>query len=95
MTSPQTLSIGFPGDWLSSHQCDKPLSHSHRPHPGISLSLGEAAALSCGLEGTGLPESSEVSGSRASWMVGGERVGVRCTQKPGKGRCAAVRLKDS
>ena len=21
----QTLSVGFPGDWLSSHQCDKPL----------------------------------------------------------------------
>ena len=25
VTSPQTLSVGFPGDWLSSHQCDKPL----------------------------------------------------------------------
>jgi len=68
---------------------------SHRPHPGISLSLGEAATLSCGLEGMDLPERSELSGSRASWMVGGERVGVRCTQKPGKGRCPAVRPEDS
>ena len=67
---------------------------SHRPHPGLSLSLGEAAALSCGLEGMDLPEKSEVSGSRTSWMVGGERVRVRCTQKPGKGRCPVVRLKD-
>ena len=25
VTSPQTLPVGFPGDWLSSHQCDKPL----------------------------------------------------------------------
>ena len=70
------------------------VSCSHRPHPGLSLSLGEAAALSGGLEGMDLPERSEVSGSRASWMVGGERVRVRCSQKPGKGRCPAVRLKD-
>lgn len=25
LCSPQTLSVGFPGDWLSSHQRDKPL----------------------------------------------------------------------
>lgn len=66
-----------------------------RPHPWHLPGSGRAAALSCGLEGVDLPERSEGSESRASWMVGGGRVSVRYTRKPGKGRRPVVRLEES
>lgn len=69
------------------------MSCSRGPHPSLSLSLGEAAALSCVLEGMDLPERSGISGSRASWMVGGERVEGEVHPETGEGEmpCSKAR----
>ena len=69
------------------------MSCSRGPHPSLSLSLGKAAALSCVLEGMDLPERSGISGSRASWMVGGERVEGEVHPETGEGEmpCSKAR----